>query len=185
MSHKTPREELAEAAAAGADPQSLSIEASVLLEQHSQERIAEWWRRADELPHYPCSTDVAVRLVHSVEYDIDVEKVLRYIQDGLFDGPPMRNGRRCWTATDIVRLASLLEYRREWRPLSPLHDAKKSQFQRILEQAQASGVAVRDDLHMFDIRGLLAMMAECETPAMRAGLSEVILAKLAVVGVKL
>ncbi len=162
------------------DPRTLTGEAAATVEHLSRQRISQWWIRADRQPSYPCDDGDAVELCRAVEYVIDPESFVRFWNVGAFDGVAISEGRRNWSATDIVRLATFLESRRDWQPGSELHRAKKTSYELALENYRRTGEAheLFHDLERFDLRSLLLMLAESDHRQQRESLKVAIEIKL-------
>ena len=162
------------------DPRTLTGEAAATVEHLSRQRISQWWIRADRQPSYPCDDGEAVELCRAVEYVIDPESFVRFWNVGAFDGVAISEGRRNWSATDIVRLATFLESRRDWQPESELHRAKKTSYELALENYRRTGKAheLFHDLETFDLRALLLLMTEADSRQMREALFVAVQIKL-------
>ena len=162
------------------DPRTLTGEAAATVEHLSRQRISQWWIRADRQPSYPCDDGDAVELCRAVEYVIDPESFVRFWNVGAFDGVAISEGRRNWSAADIVRLACFLECRRAWQPGSELHRAKKTPYEIALENFRATGEAHEffTDLETYDLRALLLMLVEADNRQMREALKVAIEIKL-------
>lgn len=171
---------LADAARNQVDPRTLSGEAAATVEHLARQRIAEWWNRADLEASYPADDATAVTLVRAVEYAITREELVRFWNVGAFDGVAISEGRRNWSATDIVRLACFLECRRAWQPGSELHRAKKTPYELALEQYRATGEAheLFSDLETYDLRALLLMLVEADSRQQREAMKVAIEIKL-------
>ena len=172
--------DLADAATQQVDPTSLAGPAALELELICRQRIAHWWERAGMTPSYPAADGEVVRLCQAVEYTIDSESFVRFWNVGAFDGVAISEGRRNWSATDIVRLATFLESRRDWQPGSELHRAKKTSYEIALENFRATGEAheLFHDLERFDLRSLLLMLVESDHRQLREALKVAIEIKL-------
>ena len=134
-------------------------------EMAATENIAQWWRDADVLPHFPMSTDTAIQLLRGQESSIDEDVAHRYIDQGRIQSPLRKSGRLTWYAIDVLLLRGALEFNRAWQPMSKLHDWKKSNFSLSLEQAQAAGrspESVFEDLADFSIDDLLLLMVRAD-----------------------
>ena len=171
---------LADAATQQVDPTSLTGPAALELELICRQRIAHWWERAGMTPSYPAADGEVVRLCQAVEYTIDSETFSRFWNVGAFDGVAISEGRRNWSAADIVRLACFLECRRAWQPGSELHRAKKTPYEIALENFRATGEAHEffTDLETYDLRALLLMLVEADNRQMREALKVAIEIKL-------
>ncbi len=55
------------------------------LDALSRERLSEWWRRADRPPSYPAFDQDVVELVRSVEYEVTVETIDEFIDNGYIE----------------------------------------------------------------------------------------------------
>jgi hypothetical protein len=165
---------------ADADPNLSPGRDAVALEQLSRQRLVEWWERLDREPHYPCDDDTAIALCQAVEYSIDREALIRFIDVGAFGGVPVRNGERFWNGSDITRLAVFLECRRDWMPGSELHHAKKTGFEIALEAFRATGEAFEffTDLETYDLRALVVMLTECDHRQLREAIKVALEIKL-------
>ena len=126
----------------------------------NRQRIAGWWDLLGEPPAYPVSTDVVGRLLRAVEYLADNDRVLQAVNEEWFPPPERVAGRFAWTATNIVTLGSALEARRLWKPGSKIHLHKFSAAERIRHLCEADGGEFLNDLHEFDIEGLLGMLVQ-------------------------
>lgn len=162
------------------DPRTLTGPAAVAVEALARERLAEWWNRADRDCQYPATDDDAVALCRAVEYAIDREALVRFIDVGAFDGVSVTDRQRKWSATDITRLACFLECRRAWRHGSELHRAKKTAYELALENFRVTGEAheLFNDLERFDLRALLLMLLESDSRQQREALFVAIQIKL-------
>lgn len=162
------------------DPRTLTGQAAIAVEALARQRLAEWWNRADRDCQYPASDDDAVALCRAVEYAIDRESLVRFIDVGAFDGVSVSDGQRKWSATDIARLATFLECRRAWQPGSELHRAKKTPYEVALENFRATGEAheLFNDLERFDLRALLLMLTESDNRQQREALKVALEIKL-------
>ena len=162
------------------DPRSLTGQAAATVEHLSRQRIAEWWERANLHANYPAADGDAVALCRAVDYVIDPESFVRFNDVGAFGGVSVSDGRRCWSATDIVRLATFLECRRAWQPGSELHRAKKTPYEIALENFRATGESheLFHDLETYDLRALLLMLVEADNRQMREALKVAIEIKL-------
>lgn len=162
------------------DPRSLTGDAAIAVEQLSRQRIAEWWTRAGLQPNYPAADGDVVRLLQAVEYSISNEVLGRHLIEGQFGDVAIAEGRRNWSGTDIVRLATFLECRRAWQPGSELHATKKTPYERALENYRASGEshALFNDLERFDLRALLLMLVESDSRQQREALFVAVQIKL-------
>jgi hypothetical protein len=162
------------------DPAKLSPSAAAAVEAAARETLRCYWRRSDALPVYPETTERVVEMLGECQYAIDADSLQRLIDAGAFASPPMQGGRRRWSATDIMRLVTLMETRRQWKPFSSLHDPKKSRGQLALEQARAAGdvSSVIGDLDKFDLRQLLILCVETEHRELREAVFAIVQAKL-------
>ena len=162
------------------DPRSLTGEAAHTVEHLSRQRIAEWWNRAGLSPSFPVSDGDVVRLLQAVEYSIDNESLARFLIAGQFGDVSISEGRRNWSGTDVVRLASFLEARRAWQPGSELHRAKLTSYELALQHHRATGEAhaLFHDLEHFDLRSLLLLMTESDSRQMREALFVAVQIKL-------
>ena len=163
---------LANAARIEADLTTINGAAAVELEHVCRQRISQWWERAGLEPSYPvCDGDV-IALCRAVEYTIDAESFVRFWTVGAFFGVAISDGRRNWSAMDVVRLATFLECRRAWQPGSELHRAKKTAYEIALENFRASGEAheLFNDLERYDLRALLLMLVEADNRQQREAL---------------
>ena len=142
---------------------------AVALEALARQRLSGWWNRADRHSHYPATDEDAVELCLAAEYAIDLDTIEHLADMGAFDPPPFRDSRRIWSATDISRLAFVLECRRAWQSGSELHASKKTPYEVALEQYRASGEQSEmfHDLQKFDLRSLLLMLTECDNRQQR------------------
>ena len=154
------------------NPLTVSGPATVALEHVCRQRISQWWERAGLTTSYPAADGEALRLVQAVEYVIDPESFVRFWNVGAFDGVAISEGRRNWSATDIVRLATFLESRRDWQPESELHRAKKTSYELALENYRRTGKAheLFHDLETYDLRALLLMLVEADNRQQREAL---------------
>ena len=139
------------------------------VENLARQRISEWWNRIGVEESYPTDDATAVRLVQSVDYVIDLESLVRFCDVGAIEGVAISQGKRLWSARDIVRLACFLECRRAWKPGSELHQAKKTAAQLAFENLAQSAEEFRlfNDLDRFDLRALLLMLTEAENRQQR------------------
>ena len=171
---------LRDAATQQIDPLTVSGPATVALEHVCRQRISQWWERAGLTESYPVCDGDAIALVQSVEYVIDAESFVRFWTVGAFFGVAISDGRRNWSAIDIVRLATFLECRRAWQPGSELHRAKKTAYEIALENFRATGEAheLFHDLERFDLRSLLLMLAESDSRQQREALFVAVQIKL-------
>lgn len=162
------------------DPTTLTGQDAATLEHQCRQRIAGWWDRIERQPSYPVCDGDAVALCAGVEYVIDGESLVRFLDVGAFNGVSVSHGRRNWSATDIVRLATFLECRRAWQPGSELHRAKKTAYEIALENFRATGEAheLFHDLERFDLRSLLLMLAESDSRQQREALFVAVQIKL-------
>lgn len=162
------------------DPRTLTGQDAATLEHLSRQRISEWWERANLHANYPAADGDAVALCRAVDYVIDSESFVRFWNVGAFDGVAISEGRRNWSATDIIRLATFLECRRAWQPGSELHRAKKTPYEIALENFRATGEAheLFHDLETYDLRALLLMLVEADNRQMREALKVAIEIKL-------
>lgn len=165
---------------ANIDPRSLTGQDAATIEHLSRQRIAEWWNRAERHEFYPASDQDAAELCRSVDYAIDLESLVRFIDVDAFDGVSVSDGTRKWSATDIVRLACFLECRRAWKTGSELHRAKKTTYELALEHFRATGEAheLFNDLETYDLRALLLMLTEADNRQQREALKVAIELKL-------
>jgi|GEM_PF-3505945 len=165
---------------ADVDPRSLSGQDAIALEKLSRQRIAAWWERAERMASYPATDDDAVALCRSVEYSIDRESLVRFIDVGAFDCVSIADGQRQWFAADIARLATFLECRRDWMSGSDLHAAKRTIYEIALENFRATGEAheLFNDLERYDLRALLLMLVESDSRQQREALKVAIELKL-------
>ena len=154
------------------DPTSLHGDAAIQLEHECRSRISMWWGRAGLTESYPAADGEVVRLLQGVEYVIANESLARFLIDGQFGGIAIIEGRRNWSATDVVRLASFLESRRDWLPGSTLHAAKRTSYETALENHRAVGLQhpLFHDLDRFDLKSLLLLMTEADSRQMREAL---------------
>ena len=171
---------LADAARNQIDPLTVSGPATVELEHLCRQRISQWWERAGLEPSFPAADGDAVALCRAVDYEIDAESFVRFWNNGAFFGVAISEGRRNWSAIDIVRLATFLECRRAWMPGSELHRAKKTPYEVALENLRATGEAHEffNDLEKYDLRALLLMMTEADNRQQREALKVAIEIKL-------
>ena len=171
---------LRDAATQQIDPLTVSGPATVALEHVCRQRISQWWERAGLTESYPVCDGDAIALVQSVEYVIDAESFVRFWTVGAFFGVAISDGRRNWSAIDIVRLATFLECRRAWQPGSELHRAKKTPYEIALENFRATGEAheLFNDLERYDLRALLLMMTEADNRQQREALKVAIEIKM-------
>ena len=135
----------------------------------AQMRISEWWNRADLHESLPADDETAVRLCQSVDYEIDLESLIRFIDVGAFDGVAFSDGERRWSARDVVRLAVFLECRRNWKPGSELHASKLTVAEQALQLFRETGQSHQmfHDLAQFDLRSLLLLLTESENRQQR------------------
>ena len=171
---------LTDAARNEVDPRNLVGQDAATLEHLSRRRISDWWNRAGLEPSYPAADGEAVALCRAVEYEITGEELIRFIDVGAFDGVSVSHGRRNWSATDIVRLATFLECRRQWQPSSEIHRAKKTAYEIALETLRATGEAHEffTDLERYDLRALLLMLVEADNRQQREALFVAVQVKL-------
>lgn len=134
-------------------------------ESMNRQRVAGWWDVLGEPPQYPVSTDVVGRLLRAVEYQADNDRVLQAVNEEWFPPVERHAGRLAWTATNIVTLASALEARRMWKPGSKIHLHKFSAAERIRHLCESEGSEFLDDLHEFDLEGLLGMLVQVSREA--------------------
>lgn len=162
------------------DPRTVNAQEAFTLENLARQRLAAWWERAERTASYPATDDDAVLLCRSVEYAIDRESLVRFIDVGEFDGVAIADGQRKWSATDIARLATFLECRRGWMPGSELHHAKKTIYELALERFRATGEAheLFNDLERYDLRALLLLLTESDSRQQREALKVAIELKL-------
>lgn len=154
------------------DPRTLRGQDKSTLEHVARQRIAEWWNRADRDADYPASDEDAAALCRAVEYSIDRESLVRFIDVGAFDSVAVADGERKWSATDIARLATFLECRRAWMPGSELHRAKKTPYEIAHENFRATGQGheLFADLEVYDLRALLLLLVESDNRQQREAL---------------
>ncbi|MCX7421339.1 MAG: hypothetical protein NT013_17595 [Planctomycetia bacterium] len=171
---------LTDAARNEVDPRSLTGQDSATLEHLSRRRISAWWTRAGLTESYPAADGEIIRLCQAVEYAITGEEMVRFIGIGAFDGVSVSHGRRNWSATDIVRLATFLECRRQWQPGSEIHRAKKTAYETALETLRATGESHEffTDLEHFDLRALMLMLVEADNRQQREALYVAVQIKL-------
>ena len=162
------------------DPTTLTGQDAATLEHQCRQRIAGWWDRIERQPSYPVIDGDAVALCAGVEYVIDGESLVRFLDVGAFNGVSVSHGRRNWSAIDIVRLATFLECRRDWKPGSELHRAKKTAYEVALENLRATGESHEffNDLERYDLRALLLMLVEGDNRQQREALKVAIEIKL-------
>lgn len=150
-----------------------TVETAIAVEAQARMRIAGWWERAGLEPTYPCGTETAISLLTAVEYRVDPETIARYIASGYIPGPGRaESGAMEWLAIDIAQLGFALEFRREWQAFSPLHDAKKSTYERGREQAERVGLADQAcrDIDRYSVEDLLLLLRTADTQALRDAL---------------
>lgn len=146
----------------------------------AQMRISEWWARADMVESFPADDETAVRLCRAVDYEIDLESLIRFIDVAAFDGVSFSDGERRWSARDIVRLAVFLECRRSWKPGSELHESKLTACEKALHLFRETGQECElfADLDRYDLRSLLLMLTEAESRQQREILRTAVQCKL-------
>ena len=171
---------LRDAAIQQIDPLTVSGPATAELEHVCRQRIAGWWERAEIEPSFPVCDGDAIALCQAVEYAITGEEFVRFWNNGAFFGVAICDGRRNWSAIDVVRFATFLECRRAWQPGSELHRAKKTAYEIALENFRATGEAheLFHDLETYDLRALLLMLVEADNRQMREALKVAIEIKL-------
>ncbi len=162
------------------DPRTLTGHDAAAVETLARQKLAEWWRRADRTESYPATDADAVALCRAVEFEIDQESLVRFIDVGAFEEPSVNDGRRAWSATAITLLACFLECRRAWQPGSGLHRAKKTPYELALENCRSTGEghALFHDLETYDLRALLLMLVESDNRQQREALSVALQIKL-------
>lgn len=162
------------------DPLTVSGPASLELEHVCRQRIALWWERAGLTESYPVCDGDAVALCRAVDYVCDDEEFVRFWTVGAFLGVAISEGRRNWSAIDVVRLATFLECRRAWQPGSELHRAKKTTYEIALENFRATGESheLFNDLERYDLRALLLMLVESDNRMQREALKVAIEIKM-------
>ena len=132
-----------------------------------QERQAEAIRQNDGTA-YPMTDQQVIEVLDSIDYRVDLETIHRYLSARYIECPTMQAGRRQWEPLDVAPLKDALEFRREWKPFSRFHDPKKSLYERLREQAEASGNANPfRDLERYSLEDLLLYWREADTQPLR------------------
>lgn len=143
-----------------------------------QERQAEVIQQADGAA-YPMTDQQVIGLLDSIDYRVGLETIHRYLSARYIECPGMQAGRRQWEPLDVVRLKDALEFRRQWKPFSRFHDAKKSLYERLREQAEASGNPNPfRDLERYSLEDLLLYWREADTQPLRDMLHAAVKIKL-------
>lgn len=149
-------------------------------------RAAAWWKRSGMEEHWPLTTDEAVQLLADAgKFDIDGENLVDLVERGLLGKPAVDEaGVYEWSAADVVQAGGLLESREQWRATPSGHDPKKHQCQIILELARAAGtvsqIVTAGPGPRYDVRHLLAVLAQCDSREGRAKLLALLRAVLEV-----
>lgn len=144
--------------------QQQQIEELAAVEIAAIERISGWWKVADIHPQYPATSEMVVSLLAGMEYLVNLATIHKAIDEGWLFHPIRKAGRFEWYACDILAMGQSLESRRLWKPLSRLHDWKKSEFSKSLEAAAAAGKgpeSVIVDISSFSVSELLILMVQC------------------------
>ena len=152
-------------------------------EQAARESVRnlKWFDAAGEREAWPINSRLAARLMRlGGSFAIGDDQLEVLVRRGVFlDAPAIENDEYEWSATDVLRVANLLELRRQWLRGS-IHLPKQTRQEICL------GVAIRDNevdvlgkaLESFDARGLIQAMARSDQPEVRqqiAGLLEAVL----------
>ena len=151
-------------------------------EVSATEKISGWWKTADIHPVYPATTELVVSLLFGMQYAVDLAVIHKAIDQNWLFHPIRKAGRFEWYACDILAMGQSLETRRLWKPLSRLHDWKKSEYQKSLQAAEAAGKDPRTvivDLDKFSVEDLLLLMVQCNHQKAREMFYESIKIKLA------
>lgn len=155
------------------------------LETTIDSQIRRWWRQAygDE-PDFPLSTAQVFDLLGKFDYEIN-RKRLDYLVGLGFPTPKKLSGSMLWSADDIGRLVMQCDQRRWWKPMSDIHDHKKSPEQRGRELAKATGGAdaARDAIAKYSLRDLILLLLAGDGAPERESLFAAIEEKLEQLGV--
>lgn len=130
----------------------------IAIEEQNRERIAAWWERIGQEPEYPTSTATVAALLSAVDYVCNPDIIVRAITEEWIRSPAKSGGRHHWQASDIVTLASALEYRRMWEPFSQIHGHKLTQIEKLQQVLTYRGEETFTDLAQYDYEGLLGML---------------------------
>ncbi len=131
-------------------------------------RIAQLWREADILPHYPASSETTSELLRiGGGYDAAITLLESWARDKKVDGVGIRNGRFAWTARGILQAMLLLDCGRRFAPLDRRHLHRLSSAELVEMQARVAGQSGFSDLAEFDVNGMLEIIARCDDTDLR------------------
>jgi len=128
---------------------------------------------------FPASDENIVKLFTVMEYEIDLQVIRDYIDNGYIPCPQMISGKRLWTIADACHLHAALEYRRAWASPSSFHDCKKSQARLDRDRASwTSDDSFESDVEETSLEDLLIAIAESDNRQVRECLHEALRIKL-------
>jgi hypothetical protein len=154
------------------------------IDEINRGRLQGWWDLAGEEPHYPIGTADVVRLMQRVDYLVDNDTLVAWVNEKVIPPVPRQNGRLAWHATNIVAATSAAEARRKWKAFSTVHGHKLTMIEKINQIAAHRGEAAFADLAEFDIEGLLGVLVQvsCDQGAVQI-MAEALRTKLQGMGV--
>lgn len=132
----------------------------------------ELWQRLSGKPplRFPLDDSQVIELFDTLDYTLDRKTLRRFIASKYLPRP---SGNR-WTLKDVRNLQLALEVRRYWKPLSELHDAKKSKVQQGQEIAKAVGDKDTDIdrlVALYSLEDLILLLEACDNPWVRHNLA--------------
>ncbi len=149
-------------------------------------RIAQLWREADILPHYPASSETTSELLRiGGGYDAPVSLLERWARDKRIEGVGMRGGRFVWSARGILQAMLLLDCGRRFLPLDRRHLHRLSAAELIEQQARIAGQPGFSDLDQFDADGMIEIISRCDDMEMRGVFCVALKAKLRSIGAEI
>ena len=150
----------------------------VAAEHAARLRIAELWMVADRHPFYPSVDADVLELAKTGGYALSAKRLQGLFDENMLTGVAYRDGRRRWTATDIMTLFALLEVLRSYNPNNTLHRAKLSASELQYHEAKAEGREPFPDLDGHSLKSMLAYTMHAEDRNTRIGLWLALKAKL-------
>jgi hypothetical protein len=160
------------------DPNQIEM----LTDRECEALLVDWCAAAGLEPRWPLTADDAVTVLRDGGQYVATVGVLAHLDGlGLFEAPDL------WSARDVIRLAAVLEGRRQWRPTPSVHDSKKPTELLNYEQARADGrlgelVNLLTDRGV-DLRTSLLLMVAADNRMQRERLLSTVLAFLSDRGV--
>ncbi|NQT12419.1 MAG: hypothetical protein HQ582_06715 [Planctomycetes bacterium] len=139
-------------------------------EHVAQQRIAELWTVCDRHAFYPAYDSDVLALAEGGGYLLSAKRLQGLFDANMICGVHVTQGKRRWTAADIMTLFALLETIRAYNPESRLHRPKLAAMEIQYHQAKAKGEDPFPDLANHSIESLLAYMAQSPDLNIRIGM---------------